>query len=314
MPTLGTLKQLDPRQLWKNEERDFTPWVAENISRLIEVIGVPFVVDQTEKKVGSYELDIFGHVEGSDAPVIIENQLTTTDHKHLGQLLTYASGLEAALVIWVATDVTDEHRAAVQWLNRVTGDSVSFFLVRPEVLQIDNSNPAVKFVVEASPSEFKRVLREAVEGEEAPRHEFRRRFWAALLQHLVSRKHLWAANRSPSKDSWISTAVGRSGVGVNISMAMGSRMRVEIYMSDDREKKMFDALFARRAEVDAQFPGEAVSWERLDDGAASRVAVYRPYKKEDVSDDTPQRKELFDWIEVQLVRMRELAKTALVDA
>jgi len=126
MPTLGILKTIDPRQLWKNEERDFTPWIAENISRLVEVIGVPFVVDQTEKRVGAYELDIFGHVEGSDAPVIIENQLTATDHKHLGQLITYASGLEAALIIWIATVVTDEHRAAIQWLNRVTGDEVSF--------------------------------------------------------------------------------------------------------------------------------------------------------------------------------------------
>ena len=63
------------------------------------MIGVPFAVNQTEKRVGTYELDIFGHVEGTDAPVIIENQLTATDHKHLGQLLTYASGLEAALVI-----------------------------------------------------------------------------------------------------------------------------------------------------------------------------------------------------------------------
>lgn len=313
MPELGVLKKVDPRQLWKNEERDFTPWIAENIDRLSQVIGVPFVVDQTEKRVGAYELDVFGHVEGTDAPVIIENQLTTTDHRHLGQLITYASGLEAALVIWIATEVTDEHRAAILWLNKVTGDEVSFYLVRPEVLQIDDSKPAVKFVVEASPSEFKRALREAVEGEEAPRHEFRRQFWGALLQYLVAQKHAWAANRQPTKESWLPTSVGRTGVSVTMSMAMGSRMRIELYFADDRDKKMFDSLSNKRAEVEAAFSGETVSWERLDEGNASRIAVYRPYAKSAVTTDTPERRELFAWIARNVQRMRDLAKSVISD-
>ena len=229
----------------------------------------------------------------------------------MGQLITYASGLEAALVIWVATDVTDEHRAAIQWLNRVTGDHVSFYLVRPEVLQIDDSNPAVKFVVESSPSEFKRVLRDAVEGEEAPRHEFRRRFWAALFEHLASKGHSWAANRRTTKESWIVSSVGRSGVNVNVSMALGARIRVEIYFVDDKEKIMFDTLHAKKLEIENSLAGESVSWEKLEDGAASRVAVYRPYVREDVSDNSTQRRELFEWIEKNLSRMREVAKRFL---
>ena len=313
MPELGTLKKIDPRQLWKNEERDFTPWIAENIDRLSQVIGIPFVVDQTEKRVGAYELDVFGHVEGSDAPVIIENQLTQTDHKHLGQLITYASGLEAALVIWVATEVTDEHRAAILWLNKVTDDTVSFYLVRPEVLQIDESKPAVKFVLEAAPSEFKRALREAVEGEEAPRHEFRRQFWGALLKYLAANKHSWAVSRQPTKESWLPTSVGKTGVSVTISMAMNSRMRVELYFADDRDKRMFDSIYARKSEVEAIFAGEAVSWERLDEGNASRVAIYKAYVKEQVASETAYRKELFEWLEKNISKMRDLAKSIIND-
>lgn len=311
MPPLGQLKIVDPRSVWKNEERDFTPWIAENIERLCEIIGVPFTVDQTEKRVGAYELDIYGRVEGSDAPVIIENQLTTTDHRHLGQLITYASGLDAALIIWIAAGVTDEHRAAVDWLNKSTGDSVSFFLVRPEVLQIDDSNPAVKFVIEASPSEFKRVLREAVEGEEAPRHEFRRRFWGALLLYLGEKGHSWAVGRRASKDSWIFSPVGKGGVGVNVSMATGSRMRVDIYCRYDRDKSLFNALQAHKAEIEALFPDESVSWEPLEDTNASRVAVYRPYDKEAVGDNTPQRRELYEWIEKNLSIFRDVVKKYL---
>lgn len=313
MLSLGHLKIVDPRSVWKNEERDFTPWIAANIDRLCEAIGVPFTVDQTEKRVGAYELDIFGRVEGSDAPVIIENQLTATDHKHLGQLITYASGLDAALIIWIAAEVTDEHRAAVDWLNKSTGDSVSFFLVRPEVLQIDNSNPAVKFVIEASPSEFKRVLREAVEGEEAPRHEFRRRFWGALLLYLGEKGHSWAVGRRAPKDSWISSPVGKAGVGVNVSMAMGSRMRVEIYCGNDRDKSLFRALQAHKLNIEALFPDENVSWEPLEDAYASRVAVYKPYDKDAVSDDTPQRREMFAWIDKNVSRFREVVRKYLND-
>lgn len=311
MPLLGELKVVDPRSVWKHEERDFTPWIAQNIERLCEAIGVPFTVDQTEKRVGAYELDIFGRLEGSDAPVIIENQLTATDHKHLGQLITYASGLDAALVIWIAAEVTDEHRAAVDWLNKTTGDAVSFFLVRPEVLQIDDSNPAVKFVVEVSPSEFKRVLREAIEGEETPVHEFRRRFWGALLPYLEEKGHSWAIGRRVPKEPWISSPVGRAGVGVNVSMALGSRIRVEIYFAKDRDKSLFEALQSHSAEIEALFPEENVSWEPLEDASASRVAVYKAYNKDLVSEDTPHRRELFAWIDSNVTRFRDVARRYL---
>ena len=310
-PELGEIQVLSPREVWKSEEKDFTPWVADNIQRLSEVIGVPFTIEQTEKKVGTYELDIYGRVEGSDAPVIIENQLELTDHKHLGQLITYAAGLEAAVIIWIASEVTDEHRAAVEWLNRNTNDNISFFLVRPEVLRIDQSKPAIRFNLEVSPSEFKRVLREAVGNDEAPRHEFRRKFWADLLAFLATQGHSWAAGRRTTKESWLSTSVGRSGIGANISMAMGSRIRVEIYCSHDSDKKLYKQLETQKAEIEQMFSEEQVSWEPMEGNAASRIAVYRSYSKEEVSEDAPARAELFSWIEKQLTKFREVAKKYL---
>lgn len=310
-PDLGILEELDPRDVWKNEEKDFTPWIANNCQQLSHVIGIPFSVDQTEKKVGGYELDIFGHVEQSDAPVIIENQLGVTDHKHLGQLITYAAGLEAAVVIWIAAKVTDEHRAAIEWLNRNTGDSISFYLVRPEILKIDNSKPAIRFNLEAGPSEFKRVLQDVVDREDAPRHEFRRKFWGDLLDYLVKKGHSWAEGRRTTKEGWISSPIGKSGIGVNVSMASGSRMRVEIYFSNDRDKKFYRLLESKKAEVGEVFSDEQVSWEPLEDANASRVAVYRPYDRDEVSEGTPQRLELFDWIERNVTRFRDLAKKCI---
>ena len=121
-PQLGKIQVLSARDLWKHEERDFTPWLAQNIDQLSALIGVPIVIDQTEHRVGAYELDILGRVEENDAVVIIENQLSATDHTHLGQLIAYAAGLEAAIVIWIATEIRDEHRAVIEWLNSHTDE------------------------------------------------------------------------------------------------------------------------------------------------------------------------------------------------
>ncbi len=157
-PELGRLQTVDHREIWVHEGRDFTPWLAANINQLSEVIGIPLRVQQVEQRVGNYQLDIFAQDENSESMVIIENQLEETDHKHLGQLITYAAGLDAKIVIWIATYIRDEHRLAVEWLNRNMGDDISFFLVRLEVVRIGNSLPAVRFIPEVEPSQFERTL------------------------------------------------------------------------------------------------------------------------------------------------------------
>jgi hypothetical protein len=310
--SIGKLEVLSPRELWRHEERDFTPWLAENIAQLSEVLGVSIVVNHIEHRVGNYELDILGHVEENDSIVVIENQLGATDHGHLGQLLAYAAGLEAAIIVWVAAEVRDEHRSAIKWLNTHTDERTSFFLVRPEVVRIDDSKPAVRFQLEAGPSEFARHLQEIAASSNTASHGFRLAFWNGLLDHLRANRHSWASGRSATKDAWISFAIGRSGIGTHVSMAMGSRMRVEIYCSQDAEKVNFDRLSSHREEIERLFPGETISWERLDGKLASRVAVYRSYDKDKVATPSPERDEIFSWITKNLLLFRDVARKYLV--
>lgn len=154
---LGRLETEDPRLIWPREDRDFTPWLAANIDQLSEVIGIRLKVQQVEQRVGNYQLDIYARDE-NESVVIIENQLEVTDHTHLGQLMAYAAGLDAKVIIWIAAKVRDEHRLVIDWLNRNMGDDVSFFLVRLKVVHIENSKRAAQFVVEAEPSQFERTL------------------------------------------------------------------------------------------------------------------------------------------------------------
>lgn len=312
-PAFGRLEPKNLRDLWKHEERDFTPWLAQNIEQLSELLGVPIEVEQTEHRVGAYELDILGRVEATDTVVIVENQLTPTDHGHLGQLITYAAGLEAAIVVWVAAEVRDEHRAAIEWLNSKTVEELSFFLVRPEALSIDGSRPAIRLVLEAAPSEFSRRLRRVRENEEGPRQEFRRKFWEAMYAYLSTHGHPWAKGRSATRDAWIASAVGRSGIGVNVSFAQGSRLRVEIYLSSDAAKSQFDRLLKHRTAIESQLPEEKVEWERLEDARASRVAVYRLYETASLSEATPEREQTFAWIARNMAVLRDVARRHLVE-
>jgi len=127
--TLGRLQKVDIREIWKNEAADFTPWLAEpdNIKLLGDTIGMELEVESVETDVGRYYADILCKETTSDRYVVIENQIERTDHDHLGKTITYAAGLGATAVVWVAKHFTEEHRGAFDWLNEMTKAEVSFF-------------------------------------------------------------------------------------------------------------------------------------------------------------------------------------------
>src|SRR5262245_47289286 len=120
-PALGKLTRVDPRTVWKHEALDFTPWLEEHIEELGEALGMDLEVIERESAVGSFSVDLLAKDLGSGRKVIIENQLAQTDHTHLGQLITYAAGLDAKVVIWVSPEFRDEHHKALDWLNRGDG-------------------------------------------------------------------------------------------------------------------------------------------------------------------------------------------------
>jgi hypothetical protein len=154
MQQLGRLKQVPVREFWRHEASDFTPWLAreDNIALLSETVGLELMVEAQEKNVGPFRADILCKDSLANAWVLIENQLERTDHSHLGQLLTYAAGLQAATIIWVAERFTEEHRAALDWLNEITDERFNFFGIEIELWQIDSSPLAPNFKRSASPT------------------------------------------------------------------------------------------------------------------------------------------------------------------
>lgn len=160
-PRFGRLTQVDVRMGWAFEDREFTPWLSENLDRLAEALALPLELVEREHQVGRFSLDLLAESDGHR--VVIENQFGTADHRHLGQLLTYAAGTEADLVIWLAESFHEEHLAALEWLNESTMAEVGFFAVELALMQIADSPLAPLFRVVARPNSWRKATRQHTE-------------------------------------------------------------------------------------------------------------------------------------------------------
>lgn len=286
MPDFGALQKLDLRSVWPHEAGDFTPWLAEHLEALGAALGLDLELVTREADVGDFSLDILARDLSTGRNVIIENQLAPTDHDHLGKLLTYASAYDAFAVVWVAQEIRDEHRQALEWLNQRTGANTGFFGVIIEVIRIDSSKPAYTFKPVVFPNEWQKESA----GEARPpssRQEAYRHFFQALIDELRDRHHFTAA-RLGQAQNWYSFASGRSGISYSANFPKGGQTaRVELYIDlgdVDATKALFDHLLARRSEVESAF-GEPLEWERLDARRACRIASYFPGS----ISDTPER-------------------------
>jgi hypothetical protein len=159
-PVLGRLSRVDVREVWAREAVGFTPWLAqeENLQILAETINMHLILEAREKHIGPFRADILARDVPTGHLVLIENQLERTDHGHLGQLITYAAGLKATAIVWVSTLFTDEHRAALDWLNEITNSNIAFFGLEMELWRIDDSAIAPKFNLVSRPNTFSRLV------------------------------------------------------------------------------------------------------------------------------------------------------------
>ena len=101
-------------------------------------------------------------------------------------------------------------------------------------------------------------------------------FWARFLGRVHSEHPTWTTAQMPQTSSWISMPSAIPGTTMGVSFAANGRLRSELYIdtgSQDTSKALFDSLFEKKAAIESSF-GEQLSWERLDDKRASRVAAY----------------------------------------
>lgn len=286
MTELGRLERVaDLRGIWQDEARDFTPWLAraETIGTLADFLGLGpdgLEVEAVERLVGPYRADILPRDTVDGSWVLIENQLEPTDHNHLGQLLTYAAGLEAKMVVWIAREVRAEHAAALEWLNDLSGeDGPSFFALEIELWRIGNSPIAPRFNAVVRPNDWTRSASTAKKGiEEAelsPLREMQRSYWAGVESLLADRGGRLRPVK-PQPAQWVSHGIGRTGVMLSVVMNTRERwIRTEIYLTGATAKSRYFDLLARREEIETSL-GYELDWQELPDKTDSRSAVLLP--------------------------------------
>jgi len=266
---IGKIERVPLREVWPREDLDFSPWVEENLDVLNDVLDFSLSGAERERSAGTFSVDLVGEDE-SGIPVIIENQFGKSDHDHLGKLITYLTAIDAKAAIWIVSDPRPEHVAAIAWLNESA--TAAFYLVKVEAIRIGDSPPAPLLTLIVGPSE---EAREAGKTKKdlAERYAIRERFWTLLLAVARARTRLHA-NISPSRENWIGTGAGKSGLAYTYVIRQHDA-HVELYVdrgkdSEAENKAIFDTLANAKDTIEAAF-GAALEWQRLEGKRACRI-------------------------------------------
>lgn len=300
---LGTLERIDNlRSVWPHEALDFTPWLAkeENLKLLGDTVGIDIVLEEQESSVGDFSVDLFAVEEGTGRKIIIENQLEDTNHDHLGKIITYASGKDAEVIIWIVKGARDEHKQAIEWLNQHTDERFAFFLIEIELWKIDDSKAAPKFNVVERPNDWAKAMKSKANMTETSsmKLNFWEEFNANASNHPAFLKIFKL--RKPQAQHWYDLSIGSSAYIVNLTCnTQKNLITAGIYIHED--KSIFEKLKEKSEDIEKEL-GVDVEWR--DAKKSSRIIVTTPL---DLGDKDSWKKG-FDWMYDMSLKLRNVVK------
>ncbi|MFZ1379459.1 MAG: DUF4268 domain-containing protein, partial [Saprospiraceae bacterium] len=264
---LGRLEKLDLRTYWKREATDFTPWLAqeENIQLLSEIIGIELEVQSQEESVGPFNADILCKDTINDHYVLIENQLERTDHTHLGQLMTYAAGLDAVTIIWIAQKFTEEHRAALDWLNRITDDTFTFFGIEIELYKIGESNPAPMFNIVSKPNDWTKQVKKSTSTQSTTEiKRLQQEYWQGLKDYMEIKKS-FVKMQNPLLQHWTNIAIGKSNFHLSASVnSRDNSINIWLNIMGAKAKENYEKLYEISFENSLKEVSHDLVWDKME--------------------------------------------------
>ena len=211
----------------------------------------------------------------SDTTIIIENQLECSDHNHLGKIITYASGLNAKVIIWIVKEAREEHRSAIEWLNNITDPDLNFFLIEIHAYKIGNSDPAPKFEIIEEPNGFRKNTKGNGGGDGSNQNNKsqseRLIFWNQFNDVLSANGSPFNASRATTRH-YYEIRMGTSKAHISITLVeKKSKVGIECFIRDDKD--LYDSLYDRKNEIENELNFD-IDWQRLDNKKASRIINY----------------------------------------
>jgi hypothetical protein len=257
---ISKLIAVELREVWKNEAKDFTTWLGNNLDYLKEQLGIELTLVETEKSVGSFYVDVLAQ-DDSGHLVIIENQLEKTDHDHLGKVLTYLTNLEAKTAIWISPDPRPEHINVINYLNQISPEDIRFYLIKVSAFKIDDSMPAPLFAIIAGPEDELRDIGK-IKNDLSDKDKKRFEFFSKLLTYSNSKTDLFNNVSPVGYQSGIMTGAGKSGLSWVYSI-LSNKSHVLLYFSlpnAQKNKERFDKFIKNKTAIENEF-GNSLDWD-----------------------------------------------------
>jgi len=310
-PTFGKLNKVDLRKIWNHEAHDFTKWLAEeeNLSVLSDEIGIDITLIDTEVNVGSFNVDILAEEESSNRKIVIENQLESTDHDHLGKLITYASGHDAEIVIWIVKNVREEHKQAIDWLNEHTDDKTYFFLIKMEVWQIDSSSYAPKFQKISEPNDWAKTIKSGKSSKQLTETKLLQQEYWLKFKEYAEEKNTKLRIYKAYPQHWLDVRLEALGAHIGLTLNKFDKViGTEIYIPDN--KRLYYELEKQRDYIEEEIHNK-LEWMPLEDRKACRIKLVKKADYQKRSDWENQFKWLLENTETLYTTFNSRAKRIL---
>ena len=275
---LGKIKQVNLKDVFEKEDKDFTPWLNENLNILGKKLNLDIIDSNIEESVGNFSCDIIARDSDSNKIIIIENQFGTTDHDHLGKILTYAAGKQAGIIIWIAENFREEHKKALEWLNENVDPErgPSFFGIEIKLIKIEDSPPAPDFRIVVKPNDWERMIKISSPMSETAKKYLE--FYSKLVDEYKKINPRWRKVK-PQPQSWLSFGAGKSGLSFVWAFKSNNRFAIELYIDTgdkNENERIFEELEKHKDKIENEIKG--LIWERMEEKRACRIAIYKNIK------------------------------------
>lgn len=299
MEKLGILKKEEIRKIWKSEP-EFSAWLAspENMQLLSNAVGIDMLAIEKESAVGNKKADILAKVAGSDWKVIIENQYGTSNHDHLGKLITYTAGKNAQVLIWIVERADNVHKVAVQWINEHTDENINIFLIQIKILRIGDSVPAPMFTVLEKPKDWPKQNKQVAVTKT---NQQQKDFWNGFMDYAMKNAEFSKLfhRRKGLMQNWMNLPLGSSKYQICLTIKTEGKIGAEIFIN--KRQDIFNNLKLNKDQIEKEL-GFKMDWQPLPDKKGSRIAIVL----EGNVNDTNKWEDYFKWLIDKAVKLKNV--------
>lgn len=239
-----------------------------------EITGIELEVQGQEEGVGPFRADILCKDTINSTYVVIENQLEKTDHTHLGQLMTYAAGLDAVTIIWIAKKFTEEHRATLDWLNKITDDQFAFFGIEIAVYKIGDSAPAPTFNIVSKPNDWTKQVKKSSSAQKLSETTLlQQEYWHGLKSFMEKSKSK-IKMQTPAPQHWTEISIGKSDFTLFCSVnSKDKSISVFLNFRGEQAKENYDKLYGLAYKESLTEVSGNLVWDKMEDKKMSSVSL-----------------------------------------